>query len=183
MTEIPGGPPRFRLPTDAQPRAERKAPAQKGGAKAGAAKGGSPDSPARTTLGQDSFSRAVTGTGGINTPSQEGPRARIRFAAAGPPTLQGELREGGRVTLEYHPDRQGPGMTPWVTVRFEPRGEQHERQCAEVELVAGRPTGRMRPAPVTLDVPVPAQAMEVRFGPRADGPHRFPIKPRARVGP
>lgn len=134
----------------------------------------------------DGFSRGVGGAGAVFVTGREGPRARLRFGAAGPPQVEGEIRQGGRLTVEVAPARiqawQGADALGTVSVRvtFGPRHEQVERGCLELERMGGRPTGRLRPSPATMEVPQDSQSVELVFlmdGAPCEAPHAFPVRP------
>lgn len=178
-------------------KAEKAAPARKGG---GAQKAEA--SAQKAEVNSDGFSRGgVGGTSGIATTTQSGPHAMLRFGHGPEGVLDGQLRQTGRVTLEYALSRVtitdaakafpgGFGVSAFI--RFGPRTDVLERPCVAFAFVRGQP-GPARPSPITLEVPAYAQSLEVWFrhwvgtGPQAreflDGssqkPHAFPVKPVA----
>ncbi|MEW5853545.1 MAG: DUF6209 family protein [Myxococcota bacterium] len=169
MTEISRPPPRPAAPQTQTARAREKPRAE--GARKG--QGAKPADTAsnRPNLAADSFDRAISGTTTVPTRLAVTAHASVRFGAEGGPVVDGELRQGGRLTVEYHPQRaplraaEG-GLPVWgVTghVRFLPQGEETRRPALEFETMRGRPTNQVRPAPFSVDIPLRATGVELWF--------------------
>ena len=173
-------PPRF-TGQAAQPQKAAAKPGQADAKKkpGGPAKKGDAPTPQPTT-DTDSFSRSVGGASTIRSLPQDTPRAFLRLPPAGLPSMAGDLRQGGKLTVEYNPLR-AHGHVVTAFLRFVPRGPSLSQPC--VEVVGGQP----RPSPVSVDVPLDAHGVDVWFrretaGEPWDGteqkPWAYPVKPR-----
>jgi len=205
VTEVGGGggPPRFpsgpKEPLKARPKAAAdKAKGAAGKGKATATPGG--ESKGDAGLSQDSFSRSVGGAAGVRPAVPPQSHALVRLRAGGVVESHGELRAGGRLTVEWDPQRApaavlGGPPGSWgaeLGVLFTPRGNPALFPCAELVVLRGVPMGMPKGAAVTVDVPLDAQGVElwVRVWQRAGGTSQdhadiprdqaliYPVKPR-----
>jgi hypothetical protein len=122
----------------------------------------------------------VAGASTIRTLPQDTPRAFLRLPPGGLPSLAGDLRQGGKLTVEYNPAR-APGQGVTAHLRFLPRGPTRILPCVEVV------DGSLRPAPACVDVPLDANGVDAWFQHHAAGtwdgtdkkPWSYPVKPKA----
>ena len=98
------------------------------------------------------------------------PEATLRFFAGWREELHGDLAQGGRLTIEYDPERLPNcrgirlGVPSWDIrgfVRFYPGGQHHEGGL--VRRVDGKLTDPVQPMPLTVPVPPDASQAELWF--------------------
>lgn len=160
-------PPRPPPSTSTPARAQEKGKADAKGANA---KKKMEDPNAAQTLANDSFSRAVTGSGSVSGKLLPGPTASILFSTSPEPAVVGELRQNGQLVVKYDPLRakltsNDFGLSSWgvtASVRFLPGGELHERPAVEFEQRPGR-HNTARPSSITLKIPLTATQAVIVF--------------------